>query len=357
MANFNAATLTKKGIGLLAKAQAGLTGIHMTKAAAGDGAYGLDEPLAEATALKNQRQEFPFDKLSVSNDTTVAMKFTITNEQAQGNLQEGYHVKEVGVFAEDPDEGEILYAIATAVENQWDYMPAYNSLMPAYITVEFYAEVSNASEVTINCSGRFITAEEAEAEHKAIREEANAEHGAIRKLIADANQAIEALNQRLENALTKSDKGVANGVASLNSRGFVPIEQLPYESGAMYLEEKLGFDLFTWKSIQGYAGWVGTYTAQAAYGDEFVEPIRDMTGNRWTELLTVPDLDKLYNDYVESYAEFLASSFSGLHFKMFFKFETNRPAFKIFSDSNLGESETVKVSFWPFLLRKGKPNF
>ena len=37
MANFNAATLTKKGIGLLAKAQAGRTAIEFTKAAAGDG--------------------------------------------------------------------------------------------------------------------------------------------------------------------------------------------------------------------------------------------------------------------------------------------------------------------------------
>lgn len=356
MANFNAATLTRKGIGLLAKAQAGLTGIHITKAAAGDGAYGLDESLAEATALKNQRQEFPFDKLSVSNDTTVAMKFTITNEQAQGNLQEGYHVKEVGVFAEDPDEGEILYAIATAVENQWDYMPAYNSLMPAYITVEFYAEVSNASEVTINCSGRFITAEEAEAEHKAIREEANAEHGEIRKLIADANQAIEALSQGLENALTKADKGAANGVASLNRWGFIPTEQLPYESGAMYLGEKLGFDSFAWSPIEGDAGWVGVYTT-AAYGGEYVEYIKGLTSTYWAELMLIPDLDRLYGMYTEKYANSLAVSFCGLHFKAFVTARENRFDLKVFSDENLGESETVKVAFWPYLLRKGVPNY
>jgi hypothetical protein len=77
------------------------------------------------------------------------VKFIITNKQDSGNLANGYYVKEVGIFATDPDEGEILYAIAIAVENQWDYMPAYNDLLPSTITVDFLAEVSNADEVTI----------------------------------------------------------------------------------------------------------------------------------------------------------------------------------------------------------------
>lgn len=39
MANFNEAVLTRKGIGLLAKAQAGLAGIKLTKAASGCGSF------------------------------------------------------------------------------------------------------------------------------------------------------------------------------------------------------------------------------------------------------------------------------------------------------------------------------
>lgn len=355
MANFNAATLTKKGIGLLAKAQAGQTGIHMTKAAAGDGFHGPDESLAEATALKSQRQEFPFDKLSVSNDTTVAMKFTITNEQASGNLREGYYVKEVGVFAEDPDEGEILYAIATAVENQWDYMPAYNSLMPAYVTVEFYAEVSNAAEVTINCSGRFITAEEAEAEHAAIREEASAEHKEIRDLITELNQKLVRFGLTLSDALMKSDKGAANGVASLDSGKRIPYMQLPYESGAEYLGEKLALKDFTWRAVEGGAGWVGT----CGKSSNVSEYLYDLTEGRWAELLTVPDLDRLYNTYIEKSAERLMSLFNGLRFTAFVKIGANGVGFeyRIFADGNLGESEAAEVAFWPYFLRRGKPNY
>lgn len=169
MANFNAAVLTAKGIALLAKAQAGQTNIEFTKAASGDGSYEAEESLLTVEALKAQRQEFPINKVSVVNDATVFVKFLITNQQDSGNLPEGYYVKEVGIFATDPDEGEILYAIATAVENQWDYMPAYNGLLPAAITVEFFAEVSNAAEVTIDSPGAYLLVEDAEKEFEAIR--------------------------------------------------------------------------------------------------------------------------------------------------------------------------------------------
>ena len=59
------------------------------------------------------------------------------------------HHDEVGIFANDPDEGEILYAIAIAETDQWDYMPAYNDLLPSTITVDFLTEVANADEVVI----------------------------------------------------------------------------------------------------------------------------------------------------------------------------------------------------------------
>ncbi len=170
MANFNAAVLTAKGIALLAKTQAGQTNIQFTKAASGNGSYEAGEPLLAAEALKAQKQEFPINKVSVVNEATVFVKFLITNKLDAGNLAEGYYVKEVGIFATDPDEGEILYAIATAVQDQWDYMPAYNGLLPAAITVEFFAEVSNAAEVSICSPGAYLLVEDAQAEFQAIRE-------------------------------------------------------------------------------------------------------------------------------------------------------------------------------------------
>lgn len=146
---FNEAVLTTKGIALLAKAQAGRCAIKLTKAETGSGSYARGEDLKARTALKSRMQTFPLNTVRTQNATNVYVKFIITNKQEGGNLAQGYYVKEVGLFATDPDEGEILYAIATAVENQWDYMPSYNNLRPSTITLEFLTEVSNAENVTI----------------------------------------------------------------------------------------------------------------------------------------------------------------------------------------------------------------
>lgn len=163
MANFNSAVLTDKGINLLAKAQAGRTTIQFTKAATGNGSYTLGEKLNDRTALKEQKQQFLINNKSVINNSTLYLRFIITNKQENGNLDVGYYVKEVGIFANDPDEGEILYAIATAVNEQWDYLPAYNNLIPSTITMEFYTEVHNASTVNIVAgAGNYVTQEEFE---------------------------------------------------------------------------------------------------------------------------------------------------------------------------------------------------
>ena len=123
---FEEAVLTAKGIALLAKAQAGRCTIKLTKAATGDGSYSDGEALTNRTALKSKKQEFALITVTTQNQSNVYVKFIITNKQDTGNLKNGYYVKEVGIYAQDPDEGEILYALAVGVANQWDYMPAYN---------------------------------------------------------------------------------------------------------------------------------------------------------------------------------------------------------------------------------------
>lgn len=146
---FKEAVLTTKGIALLAKAQAGECTISLTKAAAGNGSYSEGEALTNRTSLKAQKQEFKLKTVTRQNNTNVHVKIVMSNKQDTGNLQHGYYVKEVGIFANDPNEGEILYAIAVAVTDQWDYMPAYNNLLPSTITVNFLTEVANADTVTI----------------------------------------------------------------------------------------------------------------------------------------------------------------------------------------------------------------
>lgn len=146
---FQESVLTRKGIALLTKTQTGACTIALTKAMSGDGSYTPGEDISSRVALKSPKQTFPINTVTVWNPSTVLAKFVMTNKQASGNLQNGYYVKEVGLYATDPDEGEILYAIAIGVPDQWDYLPAYNDLLPSTITVDFMTEVSNAESVTI----------------------------------------------------------------------------------------------------------------------------------------------------------------------------------------------------------------
>lgn len=146
---FQSAQLTQKGIALLAKAQGGRCAINLTKAASGNGTYSSGEVINTRTALKSQKQTQPIESVKIQNQTNVNVKFVITNHPAGGpDLANGYYVTEIGLFATDPDEGEILFAIAIGTPNQYDYMPAYNDLVPSTITVNFLTEVDNADTVT-----------------------------------------------------------------------------------------------------------------------------------------------------------------------------------------------------------------
>ena len=60
---------------------------------------------------------------------------------------------EVGVFAEDPDEGEILYAYVNA-GNKGDYIPAFSGEPGAYVIEEdFWLEIytANVAEIHVTC--------------------------------------------------------------------------------------------------------------------------------------------------------------------------------------------------------------
>lgn len=149
MAQFKEAVLTRKGIALLAKAQAEEQTITFTRAVTGSGEYEDGEDLASRTALKTYQQEFAPTTIQRQNETNVYVRFSITNNPNYGALAHGYYVTEIGLMANDPDEGEILYGIAIADEDKADYLPAYNNLLPAVIGVDFLIEVDNAESVTI----------------------------------------------------------------------------------------------------------------------------------------------------------------------------------------------------------------
>ena len=150
MAQFQRAVLTQKGLALLAKTQTDNVPVTITSCASGSGTYTEGESLENRTALKELKQTFAPTAISRQNETNVWVRFSITNNPPSGPLVHGYAVTEIGIMAQDPDEGEILYAIAVTVSGQSDYLPSYNGTLPAVIAVNFLIEVANADEVIID---------------------------------------------------------------------------------------------------------------------------------------------------------------------------------------------------------------
>lgn len=159
---WNPSKLTTAGKALLAKAQAGQTSIQITKAQTGSGSYSSGENIESRTALKTPKQTFPIQNKVISDaDNTVILKIAITNKSETETLSTGYDITEFGIFAQDPQKGEILYSIATASTS--DYMPAYNGVLPSVINMSYYLEVSNAENVTINSAGALALQADLEA--------------------------------------------------------------------------------------------------------------------------------------------------------------------------------------------------
>lgn len=177
MLMWNPSKLTTAGKALLAKAQAGQTSIQITKAQTGSGSYSSGENIEGRTALKTPKQTFPIQNKVISDaENTVILKIAITNKSEDSTLSTGYDITEFGIFAQDPQKGEILYSIATASTS--DYMPAYNGVLPSVINMSYYLEVSNAANVTINSAGALALQADLEALESRV---ATIEQAAVKK--------------------------------------------------------------------------------------------------------------------------------------------------------------------------------
>ncbi len=141
MAEFTGLTLTNIGYALQIKAQAG-TKLQFTRVALGDRALPSGTQLNTLTALLNEKQSSAISNLSIG-DKSVQIKANFSNK----NLTENYYLRELGIFANDPDQGEILYAIANA-GNAADYMPAYDGAETIEQVFTIELSVGNAANVT-----------------------------------------------------------------------------------------------------------------------------------------------------------------------------------------------------------------
>ena len=98
----------------MAKMLAGTGNVQFTKIATSTTEY-TDSQLENLTSLTNIKQTQNISKITRQNDVAVKIEAAIDNQL----LTTGYYIKTVGIYANDPNDGEILYGVMTAVVAGW----------------------------------------------------------------------------------------------------------------------------------------------------------------------------------------------------------------------------------------------
>ena len=137
------AVLTTKGIALLAKLTSGHT-LSLVRAVAGAGYVG-DTSLKYQSSVTGEKQELWFATQSYPEEGTCAVPVRLYNT----GLSAGYIATQIGIYAMDPDEGEILYLIAQAGQDDGTKVPS-ESEMPGYSAEwTFYLKYGQADGVSV----------------------------------------------------------------------------------------------------------------------------------------------------------------------------------------------------------------
>lgn len=143
MAEFSKLVITNKGQALLAKMIAGSGNIEFTKVSASSTAY-TDSQLEGLTSLTNVKQTSLISKVTRTNEVAIKVETAFTNTE----LTAGYYMKALGLYAVDPDVGEILYAVTRETSGNC-YMPPYNGITVSGAYVQLVTTVGNADNVSL----------------------------------------------------------------------------------------------------------------------------------------------------------------------------------------------------------------
>ena len=139
---FSSFVITNKGQALMAKLMQGTGFCTFTNIKLSSTAYS-ESQIPALTALGGVKQTTPITRKTVLNTTSIMIEGALDNTE----LTTGYNIQTIGIFANDPDEGEILYAVARATTP--GYMPPYNGITVSGATFKFVITVGNANNVTI----------------------------------------------------------------------------------------------------------------------------------------------------------------------------------------------------------------
>lgn len=150
-------TPTQKGLALQSKLLS-TDKLEITRVVSGTGKVSTGQ-LSAQTAVSNIKQELTVESLTYGEDGKGLLRVRIDNF----SLQTGYSMNQIGIYANDPDEGEILYIIAQ-VTDAAEPIPSITE-QPTGFTCNwsFHLVFSDSSNISVTISpDAFITSKTAD---------------------------------------------------------------------------------------------------------------------------------------------------------------------------------------------------
>ena len=147
MAKYKETVHTDKAFALIGKMVAGkISELEFTKIKVSDKDYSKHtaEELKRLTALEQIKQETLVSEKTPVGDNAVNIHGIIYNT----DLQNSYYLRTIGLYANDPDEGEILYSVTPTEVG--DYIPTPNGNNITTAIIDILTEISDAE---VNLSG------------------------------------------------------------------------------------------------------------------------------------------------------------------------------------------------------------
>ena len=204
MAEWSNATMTDVGADLQAKVNAGKTKLTFTKIKVGSGVNATN-PLALTDVISSKWETTNF--VVKQEGKIVSVDTFITNN----GITEAFRMSEIGLFAQDPDKGEVLYAYLTDPEP--DRMPAEGGSVVVSQELTIGMVFSNTGNVSLTVNmGALVTHEQLEA-HNA---DANAHDKRFNAIIQQVNDMITSVDNSDSLAKAPTLQLVKTLLSSLN---------------------------------------------------------------------------------------------------------------------------------------------
>ncbi|MEK5086840.1 phage tail protein [Paenibacillus sp. FSL M8-0228] len=143
MAAFGGLVLTIKGRNLQAKVQAGQQ-LKFSRMGLGDGVI-TSQSIPNMTGLITERKSIAVSRVYTPSAGRATVSAILSNQ----DITTGFFFRELGVFAVDPDEGEIMYAYGNSGSGSAEYIPPGGGADVIEKLINVNLLVGNATNISI----------------------------------------------------------------------------------------------------------------------------------------------------------------------------------------------------------------